>query len=100
MHSMMTLAFLTHTHTHTYGLVLLPVVEILMPSFCQLIVGLGEPVALQGRVTGLLRVTSRVEGWDLITGTSSNNNNIKNLHLISTCQLIQSNFLLNRSEPT
>lgn len=72
------------THTHTHGLVLLPVVDIVMPSFCQLIVGLGEPVALQGKVMGLCRITSRVEGWDLITGTS-NDINIKNVHFISNC---------------
>lgn len=41
---------------------LLPVVWMLMPSFCQVMVGLGEPVALQGSVMGLLRITSRVEG--------------------------------------
>lgn len=52
--------FLTHTHMH--GVELLPVVDILMPSFCQLMVGLGEPVALQGKVMGLFRITSRLEG--------------------------------------
>ena len=41
-----------------------------MPSFCQVMVGLGEPVALQGRVIGLLRITSKVGGWDWITGSS------------------------------
>lgn len=42
----------------------------LMPSFCQVMVGLGEPEALQGSVMGLLRITSRVDGWDWITGSS------------------------------
>lgn len=41
-----------------------------MPSFCQLMVGLGEPVALQGRVMGLFTITSRAAGWDSITGSS------------------------------
>lgn len=48
----------------------LPVVGILMPSFCQVMVGLGEPVALQGRVMGLFRITSRMAGWYWITGSS------------------------------
>lgn len=48
--------------THMHGVELLPVVDILMPSFCQLMVGLGEPVALQGKVMGLFRITSRLEG--------------------------------------
>ena len=47
-----------------------PVVGMLMPSFCQVMVGLGEPVAQQGSVMGLLRITSRVGGWDWITGSS------------------------------
>jgi len=41
-----------------------------MPSFCQVMVGLGEPVALQGKVMGLLKITSRVDGCDWITGSS------------------------------
>lgn len=76
------LGFPTDAHTHVHGCVLLPVVGILMPSFCQLMVGLGEPVALQGKVMGLFRITSRVEGWDWITGTS-NDMNRENVHLIS-----------------
>lgn len=54
----------TQTHKHTRACVQaeLPVVGILMPSFCQVMVGLGEPVALQGRVMGLFRITSRVDG--------------------------------------
>lgn len=47
-----------------------PAVGMLMPSFCQLMVGLGEPVALQGRVMGLFTITSRAAGWDSITGSS------------------------------
>lgn len=54
----------------THGQDELPVVGMLMPSFCQVMVGLGEPVALQGRVMGLLRITSRVGGWNWITGSS------------------------------
>lgn len=46
----------------TYRQFELPVVGMLIPSFCQLMVGLGEPVALQGRVMGLFRITSRVDG--------------------------------------
>lgn len=42
----------------------------LMPSFCQVMVGVGEPVALQGRLTGLFRITSSADGWDSITGSS------------------------------
>lgn len=41
-----------------------------MPSFCQVMVGVGEPVALQGRLTGLFRITSREGGWGSITGSS------------------------------
>lgn len=47
-----------------------PVVWMLMPSFCQVMVGLGEPVAPQGRVMGLFRITSKEGGWDWITGSS------------------------------
>lgn len=55
---------ITHTHVHAQAQAHdeLPVVCILMPSFCQVMVGLGEPVALQGRVMGLFRITSRVDG--------------------------------------
>lgn len=42
----------------------------LMPSFCQVMVGVGEPVALQDRLTGLFRITSSADGWDSITGSS------------------------------
>lgn len=42
----------------------------LMPSFCQVMVGVGEPVALQGRLTGLFRITSSADGWESITGSS------------------------------
>lgn len=41
-----------------------------MPSFCQVMVGVGEPVALQGRLMGLFRITSSADGWDSITGSS------------------------------
>lgn len=41
-----------------------------MPSFCQVMVGVGEPVALQGRLTWLFRITSSADGWDSITGSS------------------------------
>lgn len=47
-----------------------PAVKMLMPSFCQVIVGRGEPVALQGRVTWLFKITSSIEGCDCITGGS------------------------------
>lgn len=56
----------TDKHRQDY----LPVMGMLMPSFCQVMVGLGEPVALQGRVMGLFRITSNAGGWDSITGSS------------------------------
>lgn len=39
-----------------------PVVMMLMPSFCQVMVGRGVPKARHGSVTGLFRITSSVNG--------------------------------------
>lgn len=56
-------------------------VGMLMPSFCQVIVGLGEPVALQGRVMGVLKITSRVDGWDWISGSSEKEHEGKKVNI-------------------
>jgi len=49
----------------------IPVVTMLMPSFCQVITGRGVPVASHGSRTGLFTMTSSVPGCVWITGGSA-----------------------------
>lgn len=54
-----------------------PELMTLMPSFCQVMKGLGVPDASQGNKMGLFRMTSSSLGWGWMTGGSIRTNQQK-----------------------